>query len=87
MLVSVADGYETVDWGGAAHVGGGSHGALSAGDSVVPLLTVGFDEGIAGTREQWKLCDVAELVTGHFGIDDAGRAPAGAGAVPAGVGG
>ena len=37
VLVSLATGYEAVDWGGMTHVGGGSHGALSAEDSLVPL--------------------------------------------------
>ena len=59
VLVSLARGYETVDWGGMTHVGGGSHGALEAGDSLVPLLMVGFEPGSTETREQWKLCDVA----------------------------
>ena len=39
MLVSAADGYECVDWGGVSHVGG-SHGALSREDSLA-LLFVG----------------------------------------------
>ncbi len=29
VLASLAPGYETVDWGGMTHVGGGSHGALA----------------------------------------------------------
>ena len=74
VLVSLAPGYETVDWGGTTHVGGGSHGALEAGDSLVPMLMVGFDDGIAERREQWKLCDAAGLVAEHFGHRPAGRA-------------
>ena len=69
MLVSLAPGYETVDWGGMTHVGGGSHGALEAGDSLIPMLTVGFDDGITERREQWKLADAAGLVAEHFGLE------------------
>ncbi len=67
VLVSLAPGYETVDWGGMTHVGGGSHGALAVGDSLVPLLPVGLEPGVEGAREQWKIADVAELVLHHFG--------------------
>ena len=41
VLISAADGYECVDWGGVSHAGGGSHGALSREDSLAPLLFVG----------------------------------------------
>jgi hypothetical protein len=44
VLVSAADGFEFTDLGGGNHVGGGSHGSLSAGDSEVPMLAVGIDE-------------------------------------------
>ena len=67
VLVSLARGWETVDWGGMSHVGGGSHGALEAGDSLLPLLLVGFDPGVAHSREQWRIGDVAGLVARHFG--------------------
>lgn len=70
VLVSLAAGSEAVDWGGMTHVGGGSHGALEVGDSLVPLLMVGLEPGVEETREQWKLCDVAGLVTQHFGIGE-----------------
>ena len=33
------------DLGGSHHAGGGSHGSLVAGDSFVPLLTIGVDAG------------------------------------------
>ena len=69
VLVSLAPGYETVDWGGMTHVGGGSHGALEAGDSLIPMLTVGFDDGITERREQWKLADAAGLIAEHFGLE------------------
>ena len=34
ILLSAAPGYEFVDWGGADHVGGGSHGSLHRSDSL-----------------------------------------------------
>jgi hypothetical protein len=70
VLVSLATGYEAVDWGGTSHAGGGSHGALSAGDSLGPLLLCGLESGIAELREQWTLRDVAGLVADHFGVAD-----------------
>ena len=36
-VISAALGYEFVDWGGADHVSGGSHGSLRRGDSLAPL--------------------------------------------------
>ncbi|HKG35304.1 MAG TPA: alkaline phosphatase family protein [Solirubrobacterales bacterium] len=66
VVVSAAVGYECVDWGGSAHVGGGSHGSLGRGDSLGPLLFVGCGPESAGEREQWALGDVADVVRGHF---------------------
>ena len=43
VLVSAEPGYEFVDWGGADHVGGGSHGSLHRGDSQGVLLMCGLD--------------------------------------------
>jgi predicted AlkP superfamily pyrophosphatase or phosphodiesterase len=67
VLLSAAPGYEFVDWGGADHVGGGSHGSLHASDSLGALLWCGTGPSKRGAREQWTLCDVAELVRRHFG--------------------
>ena len=67
VVCSLADRYECVDWGGASHVGGGSHGSLHAGDSLGPLLLVGFEPGVERRRGQWALHDVAGLVLEHFG--------------------
>ena len=36
VIVSLAEGYECVDWGQTSHVGGGSHGSLLASDSLAP---------------------------------------------------
>jgi hypothetical protein len=68
FIVSLAEGYEAVDWGGVTHAGGGSHGSLQAGDSLGPLLFVGCGPADAATREQWTLRDVAPAVLEHFGL-------------------
>jgi len=68
FLVSLAPGYEAVDWGGVTHAGGGSHGSLHAGDSLGPLLFVGCGPSEAGERDQWALRDVAPIVRDHFGL-------------------
>jgi hypothetical protein len=65
VLVSAELGYEFVDWGGAAHVGGGSHGSLHRDDSEGVLLMCGVD---APEREHWSLADVTPLVLDHFGV-------------------
>jgi hypothetical protein len=66
VLLSAAPGYEFVDWGGAAHVGGGSHGSLHASDSLAPLVLCGVDPP-SDPPGQWAIRDVAALVNGHFG--------------------
>jgi type I phosphodiesterase/nucleotide pyrophosphatase len=68
FVLSLAPGFEAVDWGGVTHAGGGSHGALHAGDSNVPLLFVGCGPASADERDQWALRDVAPVVREHFGI-------------------
>jgi hypothetical protein len=68
FIVSLAPGFEAVDWGGVSHAGGGSHGALHAGDSLGPLLFVGCGPESAAEREQWTLRDVAPIVRKHFGV-------------------
>jgi hypothetical protein len=68
VVVSLAPGYEAVDWGGVTHAGGGSHGALHRGDSLGPLLFVGCGPATAAEREQWTLRDVAPAVLEHFGL-------------------
>jgi hypothetical protein len=62
VLVSAAPGWEFCDLGGRHHAGGGSHGSLTAGDSEVPMLTVGVD----GDAE--RIADVAGLVLAHLGV-------------------
>ena len=68
MIVSLAEGYECVDWGQTSHVGGGSHGSLLASDSLAPLVLVGFEEGTEEKHDQWRITDIAGLVRGHFGV-------------------
>jgi predicted AlkP superfamily pyrophosphatase or phosphodiesterase len=68
LIVSLALGYEAVDWGGISHAGGGSHGSLHAGDSLGPLLFVGCGPEDPAEREQWALRDVAGVVLEHFGL-------------------
>ena len=67
ILVSAAEGYEFADIGGGHHVGGGSHGSLVAGDTEVPLLTVGV-ERVAGLAPVRSIVEVAPLVLAHFGV-------------------
>src|SRR6187200_238689 len=67
FVVSLQPGFEAVDWGGVSHAGGGSHGALHAGDSLGPLLFVGCGPESADEREQWTLRDVAPVIREHFG--------------------
>jgi hypothetical protein len=68
FIVSLAQGYEAVDWGGVSHAGGGSHGSLHAGDSLGPLLFVGCGPDAPEDRAQWTLRDVAPIVLEHFGL-------------------
>jgi predicted AlkP superfamily pyrophosphatase or phosphodiesterase len=66
VLLSAAPGYEFVDWGGADHVGGGSHGSLHRSDSLGALMWCGTGPDSRAVREQWSLCDVAPMVRDHF---------------------
>lgn len=62
VLVSAAEGYEFADLAGRHHAGGGSHGSLVAGDSEVPILTVGLD------AEPASIVDLAPAVLAHLGV-------------------
>jgi hypothetical protein len=75
LLVSAAEGWELTDLGGRHHAGGGSHGSLVAGDSLVPVLTVGVE------AEVGRITDVAPAVLEHFGVaaPPSMEAPAGVG--------
>jgi hypothetical protein len=63
VLVSATPGFEFLDLAGRHHAGGGSHGSLVAGDSEVPMLTVGLGPPPA------SITGVAPLVLHHFGIE------------------
>jgi predicted AlkP superfamily pyrophosphatase or phosphodiesterase len=63
VLVSAAAGIELTDLGGRHHVGGGSHGSLLDGDSLVPMLVVG------DLSPPTRITGVAPLVLQHFGIE------------------
>ena len=65
VLMSASPRYEFVDWGGADHVGGGSHGSLHRDDSEGVLLFCGID---AEEREEWSVVDVTRLVLDHFRV-------------------
>jgi Type I phosphodiesterase / nucleotide pyrophosphatase len=68
VLLSAAAGYEFIDWGRQAHVGGGSHGSLQACDSLGPLIL----SGVAlpdPEPAQWAIRDVAPLILRHFALD------------------
>jgi len=67
VLLSAAPGYEFVDWGGADHVGGGSHGSLHRTDSLGALLWCGTGPDTRAVREQWSLRDVTPMIRSHFG--------------------
>jgi hypothetical protein len=62
LLVSAAEGWELADLGGRHHAGGGSHGSLVAGDSFVPLVTIGLRGALH------RITDVAPAVLEHFGV-------------------
>jgi predicted AlkP superfamily pyrophosphatase or phosphodiesterase len=68
LLLSAAPGYEFVDWGGADHVGGGSHGSLHRSDSLGALLWCGTGPDSRDVREQWSLLDIVPMVRTHFGV-------------------
>jgi len=67
ILLSAAPGYEFVDWAGADHVGGGSHGSLHRTDSLGALLWCGTGPDTRTVREQWSLRDVTPMIRSHFG--------------------
>jgi hypothetical protein len=74
VLLSAAPGYEFLDWGGQAHVGGGSHGSLRGEDSLGALVLCGVKAGeprqaLGGDGpSQWSIRDVAPLIRAHFGL-------------------
>jgi hypothetical protein len=68
VLLSAAPSYEFVDWGGADHLGGGSHGSLHRSDSLGALMWCGTGPSSREVREQWSLRDIVPIVREHFGV-------------------
>ena len=64
VLVSPAAGVELADLAGRHHVGGGSHGSLLDGDSLVPMLVVG-----SKAEPPPAITSVATVVLEHFGVE------------------
>jgi hypothetical protein len=62
VLVSASEGWEFTDLGGRHHAGGGSHGSLCAGDSEVPMLTVGLE------RPPGSITEIAPGVVARFAV-------------------
>jgi hypothetical protein len=67
VLLSAAPGYEFLDWGRQAHVGGGSHGSLHASDSLGALIMCGVKTA-QPPPAQWAIRDVTPLIAEHFGL-------------------
>jgi hypothetical protein len=65
VIVSAADGWEFTDLAGRHHRGGGSHGALASGDSLVPMLSVGLGPPPART------IDVKDALLSGLGVERA----------------
>ena len=69
VLLSAAPAYEFADWGGQAHVGGGSHGSLHRVDSEGALLFCGVEPPPARAADgAWSIVDVAPMAVSHFGV-------------------
>jgi Type I phosphodiesterase / nucleotide pyrophosphatase len=69
LIVSPPGGVEFTDLAGRSHLGGGSHGSLEAGDSEVPILTVGLEQPVPR-----RIVDLAPLALEHFGLQSPYRA-------------
>jgi hypothetical protein len=74
VLLSAAPGYEFIDWGRQAHVGGGSHGSLHASDSLGALVMCGVAPP-PSEPAQWAIRDLAPIVLRHFGLGADAAAP------------
>jgi hypothetical protein len=68
VLLSAGPGYEFPDWGGADHVGGGSHGSLHRSDSLGALAFSGVAAPPGTGPGAWSITDVAPMVRGRFGL-------------------
>jgi predicted AlkP superfamily pyrophosphatase or phosphodiesterase len=68
VLASAGGGYEFTDWGGVAHVGGGSHGSLHRGDSLGVLLFAGTGPKKDDAPDLWRIRDVTPMALDHFSV-------------------
>jgi hypothetical protein len=68
VLLSAAPGYEFPDWGGADHVGGGSHGSLHHSDSLGALAFCGVQPPPGRETGAWSIADVAPMIRAHFKV-------------------
>jgi len=66
LLLSAGEGWEFADWGGADHVGGGSHGSLHVSDSMGALAFCGVEP--PHTHGAWSIADVTPMIWRHFGV-------------------
>jgi hypothetical protein len=66
VLLSARPGYEFPDWGGADHVGGGSHGSLHHSDSLGALAFCGVQPPPGREAGGWSIADVAPMIRAHF---------------------
>jgi hypothetical protein len=67
VLLSAGPGFEFPDFGGADHVGGGSHGSLHASDSLGALVFCGVQPPASVPTDAWSITDVAPMARAHFG--------------------
>jgi hypothetical protein len=67
VLLSAGPGWEFPDWGGADHVGGGSHGSLHRSDSLGALAFSGVPAPPGAGPGAWSITDIAPMVRAHFG--------------------
>lgn len=74
VLVTPRLGREFFDWGGVAHVDGGTHGSLHTDDSAAQLIVTGTGES-REHQEKWSIADVHELVLEHFDVPSPNAAP------------
>ncbi|MGH2907509.1 MAG: alkaline phosphatase family protein, partial [Solirubrobacterales bacterium] len=67
VMVTPELGFEFFDWGGVAHVGGGTHGSLHHEDSAAQLIVTGTGDA-REHQAAWSIADVNALVLKHFGV-------------------
>jgi hypothetical protein len=61
VLASAGPGHEFIDWGGAHHIGGGSHGSLHASDSFASLVFCGLDVSASDLVDGHDLLALADI--------------------------